>query len=458
MSFITTSVFDLFKIGPGPSSSHTIGPMRIGRHFLHRLRSLPESDRNEMSRIEVRLFGSLSATGQGHGTDRAVIAGLLDWLPEESEPESFSALLQEGAKYRLPVDGAGVALTEDVIVYDEISHDYMFSNTMIMRAWAGERLLDEMIYYSVGGGFIQWEAKDGEEESGGTELEPEFKYRNMKELKRLLSESGLPLHELIVRNEIALTGKAETEVRENMLRIMEAMDRAVKRGISTEGVLPGSIQLSRKAPSVYQRAKALVDSPDRFLIFLNAYSLAASEENAAGHIVVTAPTSGASGVIPGVLYVLRHHFKYPLEAIADAMFAAAAVGFLVKHNASISGAEAGCMGEVGTAAGMAAAMLSYCASPDIRPYESAAEIAIEHHLGMTCDPVGGYVQIPCIERNAVGAVKAYNAYLLATSGDPGKQKISLDQVVDVVRETGRDMSKKYKETSQGGLALNLTEC
>jgi len=200
------------------------------------------------------------------------------------------------------------------------------------------------------------------------------------------------------------------------------------------------------------------NSPDSFLIFFNAYSLAASEENAAGNLVVTAPTSGASGVIPGVIYMLKHHFHYHNKHIADGLLACAAIGFLVKHNASISGAEAGCMGEVGTAAGMAAALLTYGAGYGIDVLEMAAEIAIEHHLGMTCDPVGGYVQIPCIERNAVGAVKAYNAYLLALSGDPSKQKVSLDQVIKTVRETGRDMSTKYKETSQGGLALNLTEC
>ncbi len=226
----------------------------------------------------------------------------------------------------------------------------------------------------------------------------------------------------------------------------------------TRGILPGSIQLTRKAPKVYEKALNLSNSPDSFLMFLNAYCLAASEENAAGNIVVTAPTSGASGVIPGIIYMLKRHFNYRTKKIIDGMLAAAAIGFLVKHNASISGAEAGCMGEIGTAAGMAAALLTYTSGFNIDILEAASEIALEHHLGMTCDPVGGYVQIPCIERNAVGAVKAYNAYLLASSGDPLGQKVKLDQVIKVMRETGLDMSKKYKETSQAGLALNLTEC
>lgn len=453
MNPIRTSVFDLFKIGPGPSSSHTIGPMRVGKHFLSHLATLSEYDRARIDRIEVRLFGSLSATGKGHGTDRAVIAGLLDWSPETTDPEEFLHILDFDAQYLLPLDGSSVYISAKSVFFDELVHEYDFSNTLILTAYDQDQVVYTNTYYSIGGGFILW---DG--------MEPEYKgdvpypYQNMKELRALLDEHHLPLHELVLRNEMAITGRTKEQITSDMLSIMDAMDRAVTRGIATEGVLPGSIGLSRKAPAVYRRAQELVESPDRFLIFLNAYSLAASEENAAGNIVVTAPTSGASGVIPGVLYVLRHHFRYPIETIVNGMFAAAVIGFLVKHNASISGAEAGCMGEVGTASGMAAAMLSYCAKPDVASLEVAAEIAIEHHLGMTCDPVGGYVQIPCIERNAVGAVKAYNAYLLATSGDPSKQKISLDQVIDVVRETGKDMSKKYKETSQGGLALNLTEC
>lgn len=453
MSIITTSVFDLFKIGPGPSSSHTIGPMRIGRHFLNMMQVLPHEDRSRIDRIEVRLYGSLSATGKGHGTDRAVIAGLLDWMPEETDPEEFLTLLDNDAQYLLPLDGSTVQISARCIVFDDVVHDFDFSNTMVLNAYDGEDIVVTQRYYSVGGGFIQWDGMESEDRG-----EVPYPYRNMKELKAQLADHDLDLHELIIRNEMAITGRSREDIREDMMRIMEAMDRAVARGISTDGVLPGSIGLSRKSPVVYRRAQELIDSPDRFLIFLNAYALAASEENAAGNIVVTAPTSGASGVIPGVLYMLRHHFHYPIDTILDSMFAAATIGFLMKHNASISGAEAGCMGEVGTASGMAAAMLSYCASHRISNVECAAEIAIEHHLGMTCDPVGGYVQIPCIERNAVGAVKAYNAYLLATSGDNSKQKITLDQVIDVVRETGKDMSKKYKETSQGGLALNLTEC
>jgi L-serine dehydratase len=280
----------------------------------------------------------------------------------------------------------------------------------------------------------------------------------MNELKRLLVDENVSLHRLMLENEKALTGATEEEIYDRLGAINDTMCAAVDRGLNSSGQLPGSINLTRKAPIVYNRAKSMPNSPDSFLILLNSYALAASEENAAGNIVVTAPTSGASGVLPGVIYMLRHQFHFRGKRILDAMLAATAIGFLVKHNASISGAEAGCMGEVGTASGMAAALISYGSGYGIDVLEAAAEIALEHHLGMTCDPVGGYVQIPCIERNAVGAVKAYNAYLLASSGDPLNQKVTLDQVIKTMRETGRDMSKKYKETSQGGLALNMTEC
>jgi L-serine dehydratase len=314
-------------------------------------------------------------------------------------------------------------------------------------------LLFDMEYYSVGGGFIQWKGWEEPEVK-----EPPYPYKSMDELKALLKKHDLPVHTLMIENEKVISGLSEEEIYERLDSIINTMCSAVERGIHTTGVLPGTIELQRKSPKVYERAKGQSKRHDRFLVYLNAYCLAASEENAAGHLHVTAPTSGASGVIPGVLYLMRKHYKNSLSDLRKGLLAAAAIGFLVKHNASISGAEMGCMGEVGTASAMGAAMISYLNDCDIRCMEVAAEIAIEHHLGMTCDPVGGYVQIPCIERNAVGGVKAYNAYLLASSGIPDSQKVTLDKVIDVMRETGRDMSKKYKETSQGGLALSMTEC
>ncbi|MGM0588424.1 MAG: L-serine ammonia-lyase [Bacteroidota bacterium] len=455
MNPIKTSVFDLYKVGPGPSSSHTIGPMKAAYDFLQRIQDLPKEQRDQANTIRITLFGSLSATGSGHGTDRAIIAGLLGWKPAECDPEKFSALdTSDDASYELTIsDDHQIAFKGQDIVFGPIAHDYPFSNTLIMELRAGSELLFDMEYYSVGGGFIQWKGrKEPEVET------PPFPYKSMDELKALLKKHDIPLHTLMLENEKVISGLSEQEIYDRMDAIINTMCAAVERGISTTGVLPGSIELQRKSPKVYERAKGQTKRHDRFLVFLNAYCLAASEENAAGHLHVTAPTSGASGVIPGVLYLMKKHYKNSMSDLRKGMLAAAAIGFLVKHNASISGAEMGCMGEVGTASAMGAAMISYLNDCDIRCLEVAAEIAIEHHLGMTCDPVGGYVQIPCIERNAVGGVKAYNAYLLASSGIPDSQKVTLDKVIDVMRETGRDMSKKYKETSQGGLALSMTEC
>ncbi len=382
-----------------------------------------------------------------------MIAGLLGWSPEECDPIAFSQLLSGDESYNFKLGSVSFSIGHESIVFDEINHDFPFSNTIIMRLYSRERIAYEKEYYSIGGGFIQWKGWKEPEVSL-----PLFPYHSMKELKSQVNQSGLPLHRLMIQNERMISGLTEEQIYDRLRKIVNAMENAVKRGLETRGILPGSIELTRKAPKVYEKARNLSNSPDSFLMFLNAYCLAASEENAAGNIVVTAPTSGASGVIPGVIYMLKQQFNYRTKKIIDGMLAAAAVGFLVKHNASISGAEAGCMGEIGTAAGMAAALLTYTSGFNIDILEAASEIALEHHLGMTCDPVGGYVQIPCIERNAVGAVKAYNAYLLASSGDPLGQKVKLDQVIKVMRETGFDMSKKYKETSQAGLALNLTEC
>ncbi|NCP85399.1 MAG: L-serine ammonia-lyase [Bacteroidetes bacterium] len=451
---IKTSVFELFKVGPGPSSSHTIGPMRASFDFLQYIKKHHIIEIGEGCNIRCRLFGSLSATGKGHGTDRAVLAGLLGWLPEQTDPDSFAQLWSE-LSYQIKIsDDTSLQFHIDDIIYDALQHSYDFSNTILFELINSDgNLCYSKKYYSIGGGFIQWDNYEEPEIAL-----PPYCYQNMKQLKKIVKEKKVSLHRIILENEKNISGMNEKQIYAKLEDIINAMCNAVERGINTEGVLPGFIKLPRKASNVYKRAKSMPNSPDSFLIFFNAYSLAASEENAAGNLVVTAPTSGASGVIPGVIYMLKHHFFYHNKHIADSLLACAAIGFLVKHNASISGAEAGCMGEVGTAAGMAAALLTYGAGYGIDVLEMAAEIAIEHHLGMTCDPVGGFVQIPCIERNAVGAVKAYNAYLLALSGDPSKQKVTLDQVIKTVRETGRDMSTKYKETSQGGLALNLTEC
>lgn len=451
---IKTSVFELFKIGPGPSSSHTIGPMRAGYDFLQRLQQLPAEILRQGTEIRATLYGSLSATGKGHGTDRAIAAGLLGWMPETVDPVALDGLFRNGnSSYAIALGSRSIPFAQQQIVFGPVVHEFPYNNTLTLQLFGGNNLLYEMEYYSVGGGFIQW--KGWEEPQIDI---PPYPYQSMEDLKSMMAENNITFIQLLMENEQVISGLSAREINARLDQILHAMFQAVIRGIETEGMLPGSIQLQRKAHRVFERAKHQKKTNDRFLVYLNAYCLAASEENAAGHIVVTAPTSGASGVLPGVLYLLNRHYHIGIPLLREGLMAAAAIGFMVKKNASISGAEIGCMGEVGTASAMAAALISYVHQCDIRCIEVAAEIAIEHHLGMTCDPVGGYVQIPCIERNAVGGVKAYNSYLLASSDISASQKISLDRVIQVMRDTGRDMSGKYKETSQAGLALSMTEC
>uniref|UniRef100_UPI003B3A0DD4 L-serine ammonia-lyase n=1 Tax=Spirosoma sp. TaxID=1899569 RepID=UPI003B3A0DD4 len=444
---ITTSVFDLFKVGPGPSSSHTIGPMKAAFDFQQRLATLPSDVQQRADAIHIHLYGSLSATGKGHGTDRAIVAGLLGWQPETTDPDALLKLLRDAnATYPVSIGNQAISVGPQHLHFERKRYASPYANTMVLRLTAGDETLAEEEYYSIGGGFI---IRKGEPETVGSRQDVPYPYSTMSELKAQLAEHELILDDLLMANEMALTGRSKPEVNQRIDQILDFMHKAVRRGLRHKGTLPGSIKLSRKAPILFQQAKEMSQSSDSFLIFLNAYCLAASEENAAGGIVVTAPTSGASGVIPGLTYLGKHHFHYDRATLRSGMLAAAVIGFLVKQNASISGAEMGCMGEVGTASAMGAAFLTRCTQgvPDVGPIEAAAEIAIEHHLGMTCDPIGGYVQIPCIERNAMGAVKAYNAFLLATSGAASFQKISLDAVVKVMKATGRDMSTKYKETS-----------
>jgi L-serine dehydratase len=453
---INTSIFDLFKVGPGPSSSHTIGPMKAAFDFLTEINCLPTSLVSKTLQIEIYLYGSLSATGKGHGTDRAIIAGLMGWKPDACDPVKFLKILKNpDEKYPVQFHEQSIEVNVNNFFFQKGKYDSPHVNTMVLKLKKGESILLEHEYYSIGGGFIY---RKGEKQNPKKTIDIPFPYTTMKELKAHLNKEKISLSELMLANEMALTNTSKKEIEQKIDTILDFMHKAVKRGLKDKRVLPGTIKLRRKAPLLYERAKNLAITSDSFLIFLNAYCLAASEENAAGNIVVTAPTSGASGVIPGITYLIKNHFHYSASLMRDGMWAAAAIGFLVKHNASISGAEMGCMGEIGTASAMAAAMLTYCATKNINDMESAAEIGIEHHLGMTCDPIGGYVQIPCIERNAMGAVKSYNAFLLATSGDSSLQKISFDSVIKVMKATGKDMSKKYKETSEAGLALSATEC
>lgn len=453
MPAITTSVFELLKIGPGPSSSHTIGPMKAGFDFMERVRKLPREVRLKAEYLEIRLFGSLSATGEGHGTRRAVMSGLLGYLPDTCQPNVLEEFNDNDRPFELDIDAKIITYHPGDIIFDAVQHDYPHSNTMIFRLKSGDEILTERMYFSVGGGFLRWQG--WEEPKRG---EPTYAYDTMAELKTHLRSQDIRLHDLILANEMSITGVDETEINTGLDQLIDVMERAVKLGIQAEGILPGSIGLQRKAAVMYRRAKEEQFQGPGFLRAINAYALAASEENAAGHCVVTAPTCGAAGVIPSIIFMLKHHMGASQDEIRQGMLAAAAIGFLCKHNASISGAEVGCQGEVGVASAMAAAFLAYARGYRFQVTENAAEIAMEHHLGLTCDPVGGYVQIPCIERNAMGAVKAYNAYLIATTLDESYQKVDLDKAIRAMAQTGHDMSRKYKETSLAGLAQSMTEC
>ena len=455
MNVINTSVFDIFKIGPGPSSSHTLGPMKAANRFRQSCAEAADDVfTGPATTVEVYLYGSLAETGKGHGTDRSIIAGLLGWEPDTVDPDAFDSLGKDPKTvYIFQAGKTALHFGGNNIHFDATYKDLPHPNTLVFQLKGGADVLLEKEYYSVGGGFILCK--------GEAELPPPIPpipYANMHQLRSQMSRQGLGLIEILRRNETALSGLDAAQLSAGLNVIIEAMESAVEQGLNTDGFLPGPIGLARKAPVLYQRSRNMLDSPDRFLILMNAYALAASEENAAGHRVVTAPTSGSSGIIPGIIHCLSKHMGVSRTLLQDGLLVAGAIGGIARHNASISGAEVGCQGEIGVASSMAAALIAHVNGCEMAVVENAAEIALEHHLGLTCDPIGGFVQIPCIERNAVGAVHAYNAYLLASAGDPTRQKIDFDAVVEVMLETGRDMSERYKETAKAGLASCPIHC
>ena len=455
---MTLSVFDIFKVGIGPSSSHTMGPMRAAREFVLGLQR--DGLLAQTEQIAVRLYGSLALTGAGHGTDRAVLAGLEGAEPETVDPDSIDPLLQ-----RIRATGRIKLLGQHDIAFDEpmqllfMYHERLprHSNGMRFTALAaGKRVLREDDYYSIGGGFV---VRGDEVEAHETAVHetPPYPFNSGAELLALCRENGLELFELMLANE--RTWASDAEVRKKILHIWEVMQACVERGFRQTGVLPGVLKVRRRAPKLYRvLTESTSDKPLDVMDWVNAYALAVNEENAAGGRVVTAPTNGAAGIVPAVLHFYRRFHKDASdEGVIRFMLTAAAMGMLYKKNASISGAEMGCMGEVGVACSMAAAGLVAALHGTNEQIENAAEIGMEHNLGLTCDPVAGLVQIPCIERNAMGSVKAINAARLAMHGD-GTHKVSLDQVIATMRQTGADMSTIYKETSQGGLAVNVPEC
>jgi len=445
---MSLSVFDIFKVGIGPSSSHTMGPMRAAHEFAAGLKRahLLASTRE----IAVRLYGSLALTGVGHGTDRAVLAGL-----EGAEPESVNPDDIESTVRRIRASGRLRLLGEHEIAFDEPMQRH--SNGMRFTALAeGGRVLCEQDYYSVGGGFI---VRGDETEAAGPHerAPPPYPFHSAAELLAQCREHGLEIFELVLANE--RTWASEAEVRARLLALWQVMQACVERGFHQSGVLPGVLKVRRRAPRLYRMlTESATLKPLDVMDWVNAYALAVNEENAAGGRVVTAPTNGAAGIVPAVLHFYRRFEEGANDAgVIRFLLAAGAVGMLYKRNASISGAEMGCQGEVGVACSMAAAGLVAALQGTNEQLENAAEIGMEHNLGLTCDPVAGLVQIPCIERNAMGSVKAVNAARLAMRGD-GTHKVSLDQVIATMRQTGADMSTIYKETSQGGLAVNVPEC
>jgi L-serine dehydratase len=456
------SIFDLFTIGIGPSSSHTVGPMRAARRFVERLEQEGLLDRT--ARVQVELFGSLALTGKGHGTDRAVLMGLEGEAPERIDPDGVTARIEAiRAGERLALLGRHAILfnEKEDLLFNRRDLLPLHSNGMRFTASTLAReTLEQRIYYSVGGGFVVNEGATGEGRLVEDATVLPYAFHSGKELLEICARTGLAVWELMLENE--KVWRNEAEIRAGLLRIWEAMQRCVERGCRQTGLLPGSLKVPRRAPALYQeltsRPEEALKDPLTVLDWVNLYALAVNEENAAGGRVVTAPTNGAAGIVPAVLHYYRRFSPGASDdGLIRFLLTAGAIGILYKENASISGAEVGCQGEVGVACSMAAGGLVAALDGTAAQIENAAEIGMEHNLGLTCDPVGGLVQIPCIERNAMGSVKAINASRIALRGD-GSHKVSLDRVIKTMRETGADMKTKYKETSRGGLAINVIEC
>lgn len=457
------SVLDLFRVGLGPSSSHTVGPMRIGRRFLREAGKAGKLQ--QASRVEVELQGSLALTGVGHGTDKAAILGLLGFTPESADPDDAEAAFHAVARDKCLKLAGGPEIEfkplRDILYRGDIVPD-VHPNGMVLRLF-GDDDTDPLtrVYYSTGGGFIASArrlSRPAKNDIIGEETRSPFAFSSAAQLLEICEGHSLSISDLMLANEDARRPREKTL--EMLDHICDVMMTCVDRGLRTGGTLPGGLEVSRRAPSLYQKLQSGAGSNEREALFdwLNVYAMAVNEENAAGGRVVTAPTNGAAGLLPAVI---RHYCHETDEIIRDKarrfLLVAGGIGLLYKQRASISGAEMGCQGEVGVACSMAAGGLAAVWGGTPLQCLNAAEIGMEHNLGLTCDPVGGLVQIPCIERNAIGTVKAVNAARLALHST-GPQKVSLDQVIETMRQTGLDMSTKYKETSQGGLAVNVVAC
>lgn len=477
------SVTDMFRIGIGPSSSHTVGPMRAARHYVHRLAEAMQAagfflnpvGSSKLTRLQVHLCGSLGATGRGHSTDVAVILGLEGWKPDEVPTAVVEAAMSRvtGSLHLDRVGYIDFDPARDIVLEPSVILPYHVNGIVLQaegQLTGGKPFYFESTYYSVGGGFVM--VQTGVDETGNVQVESvnsqvtletyetpaPYPFVTANELIEICSRTGMSIAQVVRANEEA--ARSRDEVDGYIDSILQAMDECIEAGMNTEGILPGVLAVPRRAAQLHKQITERLsqDDPLRAMDWVNLWALAVNEENAAGHRVVTAPTNGAAGIIPAVL---RYHRTFSKNADDDSsrrfILAASAVGALIKTNASIAGAEVGCQGEVGSAAAMAAAGLAEAEGGTPKQVENAAEIAMEHSLGLTCDPVAGLVQIPCIERNAIGAVKAINAARMALWGD-GRHQVDLDTVIKTMRQTGEDMNAKYKETSAGGLAVNVVEC
>jgi len=453
---VITLADEFYKVGPGPSSSHTIGPMRITYDFYQRCTKLPADQLARATGLKVHLFGSLSATGKGHGTEHAALAGLLGKEPATVDPlflDEMKAKPEQTYPVKLGHKTFNLSLTD--IIYDVTKGDFPHPNTMTCKLTGRDKPIYVQEYYSVGGGFIEWKGYQPPKKG-----QPKYPYSTMKELLEHCSANKLTIAQAAMANEMAVSGRSEAEINAYIDKVATAMVNIVKTGLSMpESTLPGPIKLKTKAGEVYKRAMDDKWESQRGVGIVSAYALAGSEENARGHLVVTAPTGGSAGVMPALVYsVGEGGRKLPQQKIREGMLAGAVVGYLCKHNATLAAAEGGCQAEIGVASAMGAAFLSQAHDFDNQVIANAAESSLEHHLGMTCDPVAGYVQIPCIERCAYGAVKAWTGFLIASNEIPANRRVDFDTTVEAMALTAKEMNSKYKETSEGGLAVSVTLC
>ncbi|RUO73351.1 L-serine ammonia-lyase [Idiomarina ramblicola] len=455
------SVFDIYKIGIGPSSSHTVGPMKAAYDFLHTAKEAGHL--NNADGIKVELFGSLGQTGKGHGTGKAVILGLAGETPETVDTDSVEDFLEQTRKtesLNLLGEKEVSFPSEGAITFHRRKTMPKHANAMELKLLKDGEIIYSDLYYSIGGGFIVRDEDFDEtlEEAIEQSSKPiPYPFDSAADLLAHCKEHGMRMSSLMMANEKVF--RSEEDIRAGLMKIWRTMQESIKNGITTEGILPGGLKVRRRASSLYQRLKK-EKSGDAMQVmdWVDLYALAVNEENAAGGRIVTAPTNGAAGIIPAVMsYADRFIETLDEDSVVRFLLTSAAIGILYKKNASISGAEVGCQGEVGVACSMAAGALAEFMGGDPSRVENAAEIGMEHNLGLTCDPVGGLVQVPCIERNAMGSVKAINAARLAMRGE-GDHKVSLDKVIKTMWDTGNDMKTKYKETARGGLAVNIIEC